>query len=293
MAGRGVVAAVGLLASIACSSPGDDLTVLYTADAQGYLKECACETGGELGGIARRATLVDSLRADAPNALLVEAGDFSTSPGPRGEITALVALRAMKEMDYDAVLPGEVDLNLGSAFWKKTVELGLPLVHTNFGSPEIGPPQRKPLIVEKDGERIAILGLLGSDLYLLPGPKESLEIIPPVAAAKAAGASAEKEGAESNLAHVHNKAPQIDALAKAAPQIDVLVAGHTTKNAAEPERLGSTLLVTAGFLGQHVGELRLGGDDPARAQNQLHRIETTIAEQPRIARWVGIAAPPS
>jgi hypothetical protein len=35
----------------------------------------------------------------------------------------------------------------------------------------------------------------------------------------------------------------------------------------------------------------LSDDDLDQPANALHRIETTLAEDPEIARWVGIAAP--
>ncbi|MFN2432748.1 MAG: hypothetical protein ABR599_08035 [Gemmatimonadota bacterium] len=294
---RAVAPALLLAALLAgCSSADagssdDPLTLLYTADAQGYLEACACDTGGELGGIARRAFLVDSLRERDPGTLLVEAGDFATSPGPRGEMGGLVAVRAMNRMGYDAVLPGEVELNLGAGFWQKVQGLQLPFVHTNFGTPALGPPQAEPLMVECAGRRIAVLGLLGTDLYLLPPVKEELRLLPPLEAAGAALETLEEDEVDLVVALVHMRGAQLDSLTARFPRIDVVVAGHTSRNLDEPERRGSALLVSAGFLGQHVGALRLAGPELEEAENSIIRIETTLPEEPEIARWVGIAAP--
>jgi 5'-nucleotidase len=287
------IAAASLAASLAaCGGSDPSVTILYTADAQGYLEECACETGGMLGGIARRATLVDSLRAAAAGPIvLVEAGDFATSPGPRGELVGFVAARAMARMGYDAVLPGEVELNLGRSFFDKIEPLNLPLVHTNFGTPALGAPQREPLVIERDGRRVAILGLLGPDLVLLDPAREGLVLDDAAAAARRALDALRDDPPDLVVALVHGRDAFADSVAATVPGIDVLVAGHTSRNAAEAEPRGDALLVTAGFLGQHLGELRISGDGVGQAVNRLHRIETTIPEDPQIADWTGIAAP--
>jgi 2',3'-cyclic-nucleotide 2'-phosphodiesterase (5'-nucleotidase family) len=274
----------------ASPSAGSPLTILYTADAQGYLEECACETGGMLGGIARRAALVDSLRAREPGALLLEAGDFATGPGPYGEMVGLVAARAMARMKYDAVLPGEVELNLEPDFWQKVAGLELPFVHTNFGGPGLGPPQREALILERDGRRIAVLGLLGTDLYFMPERRAEPGILDPVEAAGAALEKLRDEDVDLVVALVHMKGPAIDSLAARRPEIDVLVAGHTAKNLEKAERRGSALLVSAGFLGQHLGALSLSGPGLEEARNSVIRLEPSLPEDPEIARWAGIAA---
>jgi hypothetical protein len=47
--------------------------------------------------------------------------------------------------------------------------------------------------------------------------------------------------------------------------------------------------VSAGFLGQHLGDLRLSGAELKSAENKVLRIETSLPEDPAIERWVGIA----
>jgi 2',3'-cyclic-nucleotide 2'-phosphodiesterase (5'-nucleotidase family) len=287
--GTVVLPVVASITISACGSPSDrPLTVLYTADAQGYLDKCACSTGGELGGIARRAVLVDSLRQTDPRALLVEAGDFAGGPNPNGELAGWVAAEAMAKMKYDAVLPGEVELNLGPGFWDK-VRDKLPWVHTNVGTPALGPPQLEPLIVEKGDRRIAILGLVGSDLYFLPAAQAKLEIVPPLEAASQALNKLESKHVDLVVALAHMKQAGVDSLAARFPQIDLFVAGHRSQDLEQPERLGSALLVSAGFLGQHLGDLRLSGPDLKSAENHVIRIETSLPEDPTVARWVGIA----
>jgi 5'-nucleotidase len=281
-----VLAALSLYA---CGSSSDrPFTVLYTADAQGYLEKCACSTGGELGGIARRAVLVDSLRQTEPNALLVEAGDFAGGPNPSGELAGWVAAEAMAKMKYDAVLPGEVELNLGSGFWDK-VGGKLPWVHTNVGSPALGPPQDSPLVIEKGDRRIAILGLIGPDLYFLPDAQARLQIEPPLESAGRALARLEGKPVDLVVALVHMKQAGVDSLAARFPQIGLIVAGHRSQDLEQPERASSALLVSAGFLGQHLGDLELSGSDLKLAENRVIRIETSLREDPTVARWVCIA----
>ena len=51
------------------------LTILYTSRARSQIRSCNC-TKFRYGGYGRQATLVDKMRAENTNLILVEGGDF-------------------------------------------------------------------------------------------------------------------------------------------------------------------------------------------------------------------------
>ena len=60
----------------------DVLTVLFTHDLHSHLLPAANETGeGEYGGYARLMSAIKAEKEKDPDAILVDGGDFSMSPG--------------------------------------------------------------------------------------------------------------------------------------------------------------------------------------------------------------------
>ena len=70
--------------SLAAEEPGTPLAVLFTGSSNGMIKPCHCP-GQPLGGLARRKTLVDSLRRGEPNSIFVDTGNWLSSYNRRDE----------------------------------------------------------------------------------------------------------------------------------------------------------------------------------------------------------------
>ncbi len=62
---------------------GHRVTLFYTCDIRGRLVPAACEEG-ELGGVARMATLFRQWAAGGPDAILVDAGNATAGGHPQG-----------------------------------------------------------------------------------------------------------------------------------------------------------------------------------------------------------------
>lgn len=74
-------------------------------------------------------------------------------------------------------------------------------------------------------------------------------------------------------------------LARAVPEIDVIVGGHTHTFVREPIIVNGTPVLQAGCYGQALGELviQMDGRDRKVVSYQLHAIDDTIAGDPRLA----------
>src|SRR3954451_18450369 len=63
-------------APVATPAPrGKQITLLYSSNGDGDYEQCGCPVH-PLGGVGRRATVIDRARAEADAALVLEAGDL-------------------------------------------------------------------------------------------------------------------------------------------------------------------------------------------------------------------------
>ena len=75
----------GALAGLAsANAPTYETTILFTHDTHDHFLPMPDEEGGEYGGYTRLATLIQQERAAHPDALVLDAGDFSMGPGAAG-----------------------------------------------------------------------------------------------------------------------------------------------------------------------------------------------------------------
>jgi 2',3'-cyclic-nucleotide 2'-phosphodiesterase (5'-nucleotidase family) len=249
----------GVLASAVQRDVADpDLVLVYTASSQGYLEPCGCAVQGkEMGGVARRATLVDSLRAVGAPLLLVEAGDFVGGPGEPGRVVGEVSLQVMQRMGYDAIALGESELVLGEPFLQRAAAAGPAIAHANYSHPALGPAQKGGLLIEKGGLEIGVIGLLDPEALPQEFPLEDLVIEPPGPAAAAATASLRAAGADLVVVLGHGDFRSSGRIVLEAGGPDLWVVGHGGKELSQPFERGGALLLGAGNAGKLVGILEL------------------------------------
>ena len=137
-----------------------EVVLLYTGDTQSFLEVCGC-ADDQLGGIARRATMVDDLRRSYPNALLLDAGGLFAGDTVLDQLRCKIHLNAMKAMRYDAANAGVGELRFGQAFFETMRDsIGVPFASANLkvnGAP-MGAEMR---ILNAGGVRVGIVGVAG------------------------------------------------------------------------------------------------------------------------------------
>ena len=111
--------------------------------------------------MARRAAFVDSLRKTYKEVLLVDAGEFSSSPTMSSEPKSLYLLEAMKKMHYDAINVGVTDLQLGlNLLLSVTQDSSVPVLSANLRRRESGELLfRESAIVNKGKRSIGVTGV--------------------------------------------------------------------------------------------------------------------------------------
>ncbi|MCL2320262.1 MAG: 5'-nucleotidase C-terminal domain-containing protein [Treponema sp.] len=239
------------------------LVLLHTNDHHGAVLPSA----DKQGGLAERATFIQSVKKDNPNVLLVDAGDINTGTALSNMFNAEVDFKAYNIMGYDAATFGNHEFDGNMA--KLTTQLGLatfPFVSSNIMTSDgkfLGGHQY--LVKNYEGFRVGIIGITTLRTKEIATPDKSLIFLPEIEAAKAAVAllkNVEKVDIVIALAHMGSvkEAPNhviSSELAAAVTGIDIIVDGHSHTYMKAPQKVGNTYIVSANEWGKYVGDGKL------------------------------------
>ncbi|MEL6198768.1 MAG: bifunctional UDP-sugar hydrolase/5'-nucleotidase [Pseudomonadota bacterium] len=230
-----------------------------------------------IGGIAELATLVGSLRETSETFFLFDAGDIFT--GTLAQRTqGAVSFDVMGLMDYDAMVIGNHEFEYG---WEVLAEqknrVAFPVLGANLFYRGTEHPFAQPwVIIERDGVRIGVIGVMGQDAgtALIPAHIAGLEVRDPAAVIAPIvtrlraecdlvvvlahqGQTAPMQTNDEADANVQRGNEANLALARAVPGIDVILAGHTDAGTREPlvDPVNGTVVMQTFGQGQHVGVL--------------------------------------
>ena len=187
------------LAVVATTSSGavlqpDKLVILSTTDVKGKTSPCGCHI--PKGGLSRRASLADSIRAQYGQVALVDDGGFFPE-GDGQQDLAVFIMDVMNRLNTDAVGVGERDLRYGASFLRAQVKRnGLPVVCANLIDKRSRKPLFNPYLVKKiGGVQVGFFGLIGEKVNLGPS-RDSLLVEEPVAVATRTIAEMRKKGVD-------------------------------------------------------------------------------------------------
>jgi 2',3'-cyclic-nucleotide 2'-phosphodiesterase (5'-nucleotidase family) len=264
---------LGTLAAAASRGRGPremTLLVAATTDVHGHLMgwDYFANRPDTVRGLARAATIVDSLRLAAPGrVVLVDAGDML-----QGTPLTYVAARrktfaphpvfaAMNAMHYDAAAVGNHEFNYGLPFLYASAKgARFPLLAANAYAASGPAPFPGRAIVEREGVRIAIIGATtpGSNAWDRDNLSGRLSIGAIVPAVRAQVDSAHREHADVIVVVMHtglgepssydtvatrlpseNVAAEV---ARAVSGIDLIVYGHSHKQVADTVIAGTLLM---------------------------------------------------
>lgn len=150
--------------SPAGGEPSSHVTIVYTGNTDGYLENCGCKTN-QSGGIARRATIVDSIRSVDPEAILLDAGSAIHRPDQYENPNVLARkeqrfyLEMLDRMGYAASTVGIGEIAQGAdAFREQTRGLRLPFLSANVfdAGTVLGP---RSVLLRPHGHRLLVIGV--------------------------------------------------------------------------------------------------------------------------------------
>jgi S-sulfosulfanyl-L-cysteine sulfohydrolase len=225
----------------------------FTALAQGY---------GRMGGLDRVATVVNAIRAERPDALLLDGGDTWHGSYTCYQTAGQDMVNVMNALKPDA-MTFHWEFTLGSERVTELVEglpfaaLGQNIFDVEWDEPvDLFPPYK---FFERGGVKIAVIGQAFPYMPIAnPGwmfPEYSFgirdehmqEVVDKVRA----------EGAECVVLLSHNGFDVDKKMASIVSGIDVILSGHTHDALPEPVLAGGTIIVPSGSNGKFVSRVDL------------------------------------
>ncbi|MDF1665133.1 MAG: DUF1573 domain-containing protein [Planctomycetota bacterium] len=237
------------------------LQLIYNSDEAGAIEPCGCGGKEQLGGLPRLASALKSLRQKnnlpPPMRLTLSAGDIAGGPQELDKRRAKAAFQSLGHLEYQAFVPGELDLDLGLKTLQKLAEQAkMTLVCANM---TVDPKLHKaplPYMIQsfKRGLKVAVVGLINRDLITRKeagvhflDPKESLKKVMPELKAKS--------DVIVILAHMGQRfAVQLCA---EVPGADVVIVGHATEVMTQARVIEGTHFVANPDQGKRLSTLDL------------------------------------
>ncbi|MHB0857865.1 MAG: bifunctional metallophosphatase/5'-nucleotidase [Anaerolineae bacterium] len=241
--------------------------------------------------MARRATIIKQARANEQDIVLsLDAGSTLFGETIAMQSEGRVIVQSMNAMGYDAMTLGRYDLAMGVDILKaREAEAEFPFLSANLVNATDQQPLVQPyVIVERQGKRLGIIGMSEPEIGQLPGIGSTLAVLDPIeTTARYVQELLDQVDAVIVLSHLGLEADM--ALAEAVPGIDLIVGGNTRRLMKAPERVGDTLIVQQGYLGEWMGRLTVRYDAEGKeieSSEELIALTEEIADDPTLAQLV-------
>ncbi len=266
----------GLMAVSSCGNKGgasddaDHLVILHTNDTHSTIEP----DRHDMGGVARRKVLIDSVRGVHQNVMLVDAGDAVQGSLYYTLFGGEVERKLMNALGYDIQILGNHEFDKGmdelARQWKQVDATRLS-TNYDFAGSTLDGLFVPSVIKEFNGHKVGFIGINLNPEGIVSGPNyEGVKYKDAVEAANAEAARLKQEGAERVIAISHigydNDNDYSDVkLAEASKDIDIIIGGHshTTIDPAKAEPAwrvanaegDSVAVLQTGYAGARLGEV--------------------------------------
>ena len=288
------IAMLMLLAQAVTVKAADDtkqIDVLFTHDTHSHLDSFSTIVNGEqkeVGGFAKIKTLINEKKKEDPDTLILDGGDFSMGTLIQTVYdTEAAELRMLGYLGYDVTTFGNHEFDYRSqglanmlkaakssgetlpeivvcnVDWDSMEKAGL-----NDGQKQIQSAfetygVKDYVMVQKGDVKIAVVGVFGKDALECAQTCE-LSFKDPVEAVKKTVEEIKKNEEADMIACVSHggtwedeSKSEDELLAKAVPDLDLIISGHTHSELQEAIQHGNTYIVSCGEYGRNLGSLSM------------------------------------
>ncbi|QAR30575.1 twin-arginine translocation signal domain-containing protein [Ornithobacterium rhinotracheale] len=267
--------ALALLPSIPAwaKSNTKKITILHTNDQHSRIEPFETSENPKYsnkGGFARRAALIDKIRKEEPNVLLLDAGDIFQGTPYFNFFGGELEFKLMSKMSYEASTMGNHDFDNGLAgFDKQLKHANFDFICSNydFTNTILDGKTKKYKIIDKGGIKIGIFGL-GIDPVGLISKENYLETkyLDPIEISQEMTRTLKDKKCDMIicLSHIGYKydTPKISdcELAAKTQDIDLIIGGHTHTFLPHPTEILNkagkpTIVNQVGWAGLYLGRL--------------------------------------
>lgn len=286
----GVVVAPSLFAQNTSVNPKNRLTILHTNDTHSNIDpfpDNHSRYPGK-GGVARRFELIQKVREQEENVLLLDAGDIFQGTPYFNKFGGVLEMKLMTALGYDAATMGNHDFDGGmDGFVKAQESADFPFLCSNydFKNTPIDGHTQNYTIIQKGNIKVGIFGV-GVELKgLVPDNKYGESVyLDPIEIANDRALELKEKGCDlviclSHLGYEYQKDKVSDrVLAQRTKNIHLIIGGHThtflEKPTEEKNLAGETVLVNqVGWAGINVGRVDFNFEKKAFAKNDVLIVE--------------------
>lgn len=235
------LASVGGLTFKSCETKPKHITILHTNDTHSQIEpfDPNHHKFANKGGVARRASLIQKVRNENPNTLLLDAGDIFQGTPYFNYFGGEIEFKLMSLLKYDAATMGNHDFdNSIEGFHRQLPNASFDFVCANydFKNTILNTLVKPYKIFFKDGIKIGVFGL-GIELHNLVSPelfKETTYLDPIEITKDITRELKENENCDliiclSHLGYHYKNTQKVSdlKLAAATKDIDLIIGGHT------------------------------------------------------------------
>ena len=249
------------------------LTILHTNDTHSHIDPFPVDDSKYpgRGGVSHRANLINNIRLQEENVLLLDAGDIFQGTPYFNKYGGVLEMKVMKALGYDASTMGNHDFDGGMEGFKTAQEYAdFPFLCANydFANTVLTGLTKPHHIFKKGGINIGVFGV-GVELDgLVPKSKyEDTKFIDPIAIAQEQVEQLQKAKCDlvvclSHLGYAYDDASKVSdyKLAQETKGIHLIIGGHTHTFLPEPTVLQNTegdnvLVNQVGWAGLNLGRI--------------------------------------
>jgi 5'-nucleotidase len=217
------------------------LVILHTNDTHSRIEPLppTDATAPGKGGVVRRASYIDQVRAAEDQVLLFDAGDFFQGTPYFNLFKGEVEIKAMNLMRYDAATLGNHEFDYGLEVLAKGIRMAdFPIVSSNYDfseTPLAG--MTKPYLILKKGKlRIGVIGINIQPKGLIAEANyKGLKFLDPEETANELAEKLRREHKCDMIVCLSHLGYQADLrLAESSRNIDLILGGHSHTYLPEP-----------------------------------------------------------
>lgn len=289
-------------------SSESDLAVVFTHDLHSHIEPFTFN-GESTGGFARIKTIIDNIRYQYPNTLVLDAGDFSMGTLYQTAFTSeAIEYRLLGDLGYDATTLGNHEFDYGADGFRSMISSAKssgtslpPILCANIDIAESGltDAQLSDLnilnytIFSRGDYSVAVFGLLGRDAVELSTSDDIVFYDFIDAAKKTVDEIKSLHSPDVIICLSHSgtgddvKDEDIE-LAKKVPDINLIISGHSHTYLSEPVIVGNTIIASCGEYGKFVGTVSLDIQDSkvSLASYSLCKVDSSVAVDEQIDRKI-------
>ena len=274
------------------------IDVLFTHDTHSHLDSFSTIVNGKqekVGGFAKIKTLINEKKKEDPDTLILDGGDFSMGTLVQTVYdTEAAELRMLGSLGYDVTTFGNHEFDYRSkglanmlkaakssgetlpeivvcnVDWESMEKAGLSDGQKQIQSAFETYGVKDYAMVQKGDVKIAVVGVFGKDA-LECAPTCELSFKDPIEAVKQTVEEIRKNEDADMIACVSHSGTWEDEsksedelLAKAVPELDLIISGHTHSELPEAIQHGNTYIVSCGEYGRNLGSLSMTQNSDGR-----------------------------